>query len=94
MFDRHFSSGRSEIGLLLFSFSLSPSLGIGITSAIFHSEGKVHVSIEQLTIEVIVRRIGARQSLITRIGILSIPGDLWETIDATMPSICLQESPC
>lgn len=64
--------------MILFAFLLSPSLGIGITSAIFHSEGKVHVSIEQLTIEVIVGRIGARQSLTTGIGILSTRETCWK----------------
>ena len=33
---------------MLFTFSLSSSLGIDIISAIFHSKGEGHVSIEQL----------------------------------------------
>lgn len=36
-----------------------------------------------------MERIGVGQSLITRMGILSIPGDCLEAIDATMLSICL-----
>ena len=63
IFDR---SGRSETDLLLCAFSISPSLGIGITSAIFHSNRKEHVSIERFNKDAILGRIGARQSLITR----------------------------
>ena len=59
-------SGRSETDLLLCAFSISPSLGIGITSAIFHSNRKEHVSIERFNKDAILGRIGARQSLITR----------------------------
>ena len=39
--------------------------------------------------DVIAGRIGARQSLITRIGILSFPGALLDSIDVIISSICL-----
>ena len=77
-------TGRSEMGLLLVACLWSSFLGIGVTSAVFHSEGNVQVAKEALTIDVIAGRIGVRQSLITRIGILSIPGTLLEGIDVTM----------
>ena len=49
----------------------------------------MEVTREVLTIDVIVGRIDERQSFITRIGILSIPGDLLEDIDVIILSICL-----
>ena len=67
------------MGLLLFGRSASPSLGIGVTSAVFQSDGNVHVTKEALTIDVIAGRI----------GILSIPGALLDGIDVIMHSICL-----
>ena len=75
------STGNSEIGLLLFACSWSLSLGIGVTSDIFQTVGKIEVTREELTIDVIVGSICVRQSFITRIGILSIPGALLEDID-------------
>ena len=42
------------MGLLLFACSWSPSFGIGVTSAVFHFDGKTHVRKDALTIDVIV----------------------------------------
>ena len=36
--------GRTEIGLYLFNFVSSPSLGMGVTFALFHSKGIEGVS--------------------------------------------------
>ena len=44
-------TGRSEMGLLLFGCSWSPSFGIGVTSAVFHFDGKTHVRKDSLTID-------------------------------------------
>ena len=44
----------SEMGLLLFGCSWSPSFGIGVTSAVFHFDGKTHVRKDSLTIDIIV----------------------------------------
>lgn len=55
-------------------------MGIGTTSAVFQGEGKVEEPREELTIDVIAGRIGAIQSLITRIGMLSIPEALLEKL--------------
>lgn len=57
------------------------------TSPVFHSEENVQVAKEALTIDVIAARIGVSQSLITRIGILSILGALLEGSDAIMHSM-------
>ena len=53
------------------------------------AEGNVEEAREELTIDVIAGRIGAIQSLITRIGMLSIPEALLDGIDAIMPFISL-----
>ena len=82
-------TGKSEIGLLLFACSWSPSFGRGVTSAVFQHDGNVEELSEALTIDVIAGRIGTRESLITRIGILSIPGALLEGMDNTMFSMSL-----
>lgn len=82
-------TGNNEMGLLLFACLWSPSLGIGVTSATFQTEGKVEVTKEVLTKDMIAGRIGARQSLIMRIGILSLPGALLDGIDVIISSICL-----
>ena len=50
---------------------------------------RTHVRKDALTIDVIVCTIGLRQSLMTRIRILSIPGALLEGINVIMRSICL-----
>ena len=42
------STGNSEIGLLLFACSWSLSLGIGVTSDIFQTVGKIEVTREKL----------------------------------------------
>ena len=47
-------TGGSEMGLLLFGCSWSPSFGIGVTSAVFHFDGKTHVRKDSLTIDIIV----------------------------------------
>jgi hypothetical protein len=46
-----------------------PSLGMGVTSAIFQAVGKVEVASEELTIDVSVGNIVVKQSFITRMGI-------------------------
>ena len=62
------NTGNSDIGLLLFGTSSSPSLGMGVTTAIFHIFGKVALSKVALIIEVIEGNMAGRQSLMTRIG--------------------------
>ena len=64
-------------------------MGIGTASAIFQEEGNVEKAREELTIDVIVGRIGAIQSLTARIGMLSIPEALLDGIDVIMPYISL-----
>ena len=64
-------------------------MGIGTTSAIFQEEGNVKEPREELTLDVIAGRIDAIQSLMTRIGMLSIPGALLDGIDAIMSFISL-----
>jgi hypothetical protein len=56
-------------------------LGIGITSDIFHTVGKYALSNVALMIDVREDSIAARQSLITRSGILSNPGTLLVAIE-------------
>jgi len=46
-------TGRSELGLLLFACSWSPSFGIGVTLAVFYFNGKTLVRKVALTIDVI-----------------------------------------
>ena len=58
-----------------------------MTSDIFQAVGKVEVTREQLTIDVIAGSIGVRQSFITQTGILSIPGALLEDIDVIIRPI-------
>ena len=82
-------TGNNEMGLLLFACLWSPSLGIGVTSATFQTEGKVEVTKEVLTMDMIAGRIGARQSSITQMGILSFPGALLDGTDVIISSICL-----
>ena len=79
-------TGRREIGLLLLACSLSPSFRMGITSAIFQALGKILLTNELFMMEVIHGAITGRQSLITRIGTLSIPGALLSGIDFTIYS--------
>ena len=55
----------------------------------FQEEGNVEETKEELTIDVIAGRIGAIQSLIRRIGMLSIPEALLDGIAAIMPFISL-----
>ena len=66
-------AGNNEIGRLLHAISLSPNFGIGMTSAIFQSSGKVLVVKEQFVRLVIVDEITSRLSFITLIGNLSGP---------------------
>jgi hypothetical protein len=49
---------------------------MGITSAIFQALGKILLTNDLFMMEVIHGAITGRQSLITRIGTLSIPGAL------------------
>ena len=59
---------------------------MGIFSEIFQLEGNVLFTSELLIMEVIHGEIIGRQSLMTRIGILSIPGALLSGIECTMCS--------
>ena len=59
-----------------------------MTSAIFQSKGNVPVTKDALIIDVIVGRITGRLSLMTRIGILLIPGALFVGIVITIYWIC------
>lgn len=61
--------------------SRSPSFNIGVTSAIFQTLGNWAERKMALIIDVIEGRIAGRQSLMTQIGILSIPGDLFVAIE-------------
>ena len=56
---------------------------IGVTSAVFQAKGKVSNSKVALIIDVNDGKITGKQSLITWIGILSIPGALPLAIDVT-----------
>ena len=58
--------GSSETVLLLLGISLSPSFGIGVTSAIFQSIGNVPDTKDALIIDVSVGAIAGRPSLTTR----------------------------
>ena len=69
--------GWREMGLLLFGSSWSPSFKIGETSAIFQARGKMPLVGE-----------AGRLSLITLVGILSIPSDLFNDIDRTTSATC------
>ena len=84
-FDRTWST---EIGLLLFRISWSRVLSMGITLAIFQEIGKMSDSNVAFMIDVDGDKIG-KQSLITRIGILSILGPLPLAIDIMTFCICL-----
>ena len=55
-----------------------------MTSAVFQMLGKVAETKELLMNDVIVGSIAGRQSLITRIGILSIPGALFDGMCSMM----------
>ena len=66
-------TGRSAIGML-FTCSWSPSFGWGVASAVFQHDVNVKELSEAIIIDVIAGKIGTRESLITRIGILSISG--------------------
>jgi hypothetical protein len=55
--------------------------------------GKTADTREALIIEVIAGDIAGKQSLITRIGILSFPGALLAAIDLTIFSTCLHSTP-
>jgi hypothetical protein len=59
---------------------------MGITSAIFQALGNILFTSELFMMEVIHGEMTGKQSLITRIGILSIPGDLLSGIDFTIYS--------
>ena len=59
---------------------------MGITSAIFQALGNILFTSELFMMEVILDEMTGKQSLITRIGILSIPGDLLSGIDFTIYS--------
>ena len=59
---------------------------MGITSAIFQVDGNILFTSELLIMGVIHGEIMGRQSLMTLIGILSIPGALLSGTDCTMCS--------
>ena len=59
-----------------------------MTSAIFQSKGNFPVTKDALIIDVIVGRLTGRLSLMTRIGILLIPGALFVGIVKTISWIC------
>ena len=73
------ATGRSERRRLFEASSLSPSFRRGITSTFFHVLGYVDVLREQLITSVRGPKITGK-SLITRILILLMPGDLLEGI--------------
>jgi hypothetical protein len=59
---------------------------MGVTSAIFQVFGNILFARELFMIEVIHGKITGKQSLMTRIGILSIPGALLSGIHFTIYS--------
>ena len=63
---------------------------ISETSAIFQAHRKIPLVHESFIIDVITGRVAGRLSLITRAGILSIPGDLFNGIDWTTSATCEQ----
>ena len=63
-----------------------------MTSAIFQGKGNVPVTKDAFIIDVSVGRITGRLSLMTRIGILSIPGALFVGIAKTISWICLHST--
>lgn len=75
-FDR---MGSSEIGLLLAGSSEFPSLGIGITSTIFHALGKAAILNELFTSLEITGTMLSQLSFRTRAEILSYSGALLPT---------------
>ena len=76
--------GKREIGLLLFGCSWLPSFRIGDTTANFQDRGNIPRVKEALIKDVITGRVVERLSLITRTGMLLIPGDLLSGIDLTI----------
>lgn len=68
--------GNSQIGLLLAGSSGFPSLGIGITSAIFHTLGNAATLNELFTSLEITGAVLSQLSFRTRAEILSYPGAL------------------
>ena len=60
-----------------------------MTSAVFQGKGNVLVTKDALIIDVSVGRIAGRLSLMTGIGIYSIPGALFVGIAKTISWICL-----
>ena len=72
------TTGRGEIGLFLLTFFLVCCV---FWYWSFHCVGNMFVAIDVFIIEVRPGRIEPKESLITRIGILSIPGVLLKAID-------------
>ena len=69
-----------------------PCLVIGVISAVFQIPGNVEDEREALMIDVTKGSIIGRQSLMTRVGTLSIPGALLEGIAFIMSSTCLHST--
>ena len=69
-----------------------PYLGIDVISAVFQIPRNVEDEREALMIDVTKGSIIGRQSLMTRVGTLSIPGALLEGIAFIMSSICLHST--
>ena len=63
-----------SVSVLLFGMSWSPALGIEVTSTVFQAKGKVTNAKVALIIDVNDGKRAGKQSLIIRIGILSVPG--------------------
>ena len=69
-----------------------PCLVIGVISAVFQIPGNVEDEREALMIDVTKGIIIGRQSLMTRVSTLSIPGALLEGIAFKMSSTCLHST--
>ena len=80
------SIGSREIGRWLLGSSKLPDFNTGITSAIFHAFGKQLFLNELFIILVITGAITGKQTLRTRVVILSCPGALFEDEPLTTPS--------
>ena len=67
---------------------------MGVTSAILQIVGNTVEMSELLIIDVIAGHTDGKQSFMTRIGILSLPGALLEGIFVIMSSISLYSTAC
>ena len=86
------NTGSREIGLLLLGSSWLPCLGIGVISVVFQNSGNVEAKREALMIDVIKGSVINRLSLRTRVGTLSIPEALLESIAFMTSATCLQST--